>query len=405
MDISHPSPYRWIVALVVLPLRISVGLSVFAPAPLFPIMMEHHDIGRGTVSLMVTSVFLVLTVFLIPGGTIVARMGTRKACLLGGLLMSSGLLMGVAPTFAVQVALRVVFGLGAAILIPASAAILGQWMKPRERGPVAAIYLMGESAGVAFAMFTGVVTANVLGWQNVFVVYGGFALVSTVAWGLLGRPAPLSAPEPTSFREVVGMLLERRTLLLSLAGVGPIAMFISFAAWLPTYYSEAFGMELERATQLATVMPLTGTVMNGVAAVILARFQARRPIFVVTGIAAPILGYGTFLFFNIPLVVVSIVLLSAVFWVFLPTLFTVPLELPDVKPENVGIMLSAVLTLGNGAAVLAPFIVGSTTDALGSYVPSLSVLAVFPVTALVSAVFLREVGGRRAENVPARTSE
>ena len=405
MDISHPSPYRWVVALAVLPLRISVGLSIFAPAPLFPIMMEYYDIGRGTVSLMVTSVFLVLTFFLIPGGTIVARMGTRKACLLGGLLMSSSLLMGVAPTLALQVALRVVLGLGAAIMIPASAAILGQWMNPRERGPMAAIYLMGESGGVAFAMFTGVITANLLGWQNVFAVYAGFSLVSTAAWGLVGRSAPTLAPETTSVREVLGMLLERRTLLLSLAGGGPIAMFISFASWLPTYYNEAFGMELERATRLATVMPLTGTVMNGVAAVILARFQARRPVFVVTGIAAPILGYGTFLFFNIPLVVVSIVLLSAVFWVFLPALFTVPLELPDVRPENVGIMLSAVLTLGNGAAVLAPFVVGATTDALGSYVPSLSVLALFPITALVSAAFLRETGARRPLSVPARTPE
>jgi MFS family permease len=392
-------------AFAVLPLRISVGLSIFAPAPLFPIMMEHHDIGRGTVSLMVTSVFLVLTFFLIPGGTIVARIGTPKACLLGGLLMSSGLLMGVAPTFASQVALRVVLGLGAAIMIPASATVLGQWMKPRERGPVAAIYLMGESGGVAFAMFTGVVSDNVLGSQNVFVAYGGFALVSTVAWGLVGRSMPTLAPETTSFREVLAMLRERRTLLLSLAGVGPIAMFISFASWLPTYYNEEFGMELERATRLATVMPLTGTVMNGVAAVLLARFQTRRPVFVVTGIAAPILAYGTFLFFNLSLIVVSIALLSAVFWVFLPTLFTIPLELPDVRPENVGIMLSAVLTLGNGAAVLAPFVVGATTDALGSYVPSLSVLAVFPVTALVSAAFLREIGNGRVGIVPVRTLE
>ena len=397
MEVSPPSPHRWVVALVVLPLRISIGLNVFAPAPLFPIMMDHHDIGRGTVSLMVTSVFLVLTFFLIPGGTIVARIGTRRACLLGGLLMSSGLLMGVAPTFTLQVALRVVFGLGAAIMIPASAAILGQWM--------AAIYLMGESGGVAFAMFIGVATANVLGWENVFAVYAGFALVSTVAWGLLGRQAPVTTSETTSFREVLGMLRERRTLLLSFAGVGPIAMFISFASWLPTYYNEAFGMELERATRLAAVMPLTGTVMNGVAAVILGRFQARKPVFVITGIAAPILGYGTFLFFNVPLVIVSVVLLSTVFWLFLPTLFTIPLELPDVRPENVGIMLSGVLTLGNGAAVLAPFVVGATTDALGSYVPSLSVLAIFPVTALVSAAFLREIGGRRVGNAPTRASE
>jgi predicted MFS family arabinose efflux permease len=405
MEVSPPSPHRWVVALVVLPLRISIGLNVFAPAPLFPIMMDHHDIGRGTVSLMVTSVFLVLTFFLIPGGTIVARIGTRRACLLGGLLMSSGLLMGVAPTFTLQVALRVVFGLGAAIMIPASAAILGQWMKPQERGPLAAIYLMGESGGVAFAMFIGVATANVLGWENVFAVYAGFALVSTVAWGLLGRQAPVTTSETTSFREVLGMLRERRTLLLSFAGVGPIAMFISFASWLPTYYNEAFGMELERATRLAAVMPLTGTVMNGVAAVILGRFQARKPVFVITGIAAPILGYGTFLFFNVPLVIVSVVLLSTVFWLFLPTLFTIPLELPDVRPENVGIMLSGVLTLGNGAAVLAPFVVGATTDALGSYVPSLSVLAIFPVTALVSAAFLREIGGRRVGNAPTRASE
>ncbi len=392
MVIPDASSYRWVAALLVLPLRVSVGLNIFAPVPLFPIIMDHYDISRAMVSLMVVSVFLALTIFLVPSSTIIGKLGTRRALTVSGSLMSVGLIMGLMPNFQAQIILRSIFGIGAAITIPGSAAVLAQWMKPKERGPLAAIYLMGESTGVAFVFFAGVPLAEALGWHNVLVLSAAFALASTVAWAALAKQAPASTRESISIMETLGMLRDRRTLLLAFAGIGPIAMFISLSSWLPTYYNEVFAMDLKQATRLTTIMPLTGAVMNAVTAVLLARLTSRRPLFLLTGLAAPVLAFGTFIYFSMPLIVVSIILLSCVFWIFLPTLFTIPLELPDVRPENVALILSAALTLGNGATVVAPYLVGATTDVFGTYIPSFIVLAILPTTALAAAIFLPKTG-------------
>ena len=79
MEERYFSRYRWVIEGIVLPLHIGIGMNFIAPAPLFPIIMEHYDINRGTVSLLLGAVTVVLTVFLIPGGILAARIGPRKA--------------------------------------------------------------------------------------------------------------------------------------------------------------------------------------------------------------------------------------------------------------------------------------------------------------------------------------
>ena len=55
---------------------------------------------------------------------------------------------------------------------------------------------------------------------------------------------------------------------------------------------------------------------------------------------------------------------------------------------------AAALTIGNASTVVSPLLVGMVTDMVGSYVPSLSVLAILPITAVIAAVKLPETGHR-----------
>ena len=123
MEERQFSPYRWVIEVIILPLHIGIGLNFIAPAPLFPIIMEHYDINRGMVSLLVAAVTVVLTVSLLPGGFLAARIGPRKAIALGGLLMAVGILTPLAPSFWVVVALRFMFGIGVSIAFPATSAL------------------------------------------------------------------------------------------------------------------------------------------------------------------------------------------------------------------------------------------------------------------------------------------
>ena len=349
-------------------------------------------------------VFLVFTIFLIPGGVIVAKLGTKKAIAVSGFLTAAGVFAFTTSNFVSLLPLRVAFGMGGGILIPATSNVIVQWFRPSERPIMNAFILAGQGTGVAAAMFLSVPLADAFEWPAVLTVYGVFALLGTMVWLLLGRRFPSgAAPVKTlTMMAVLGVLKERNTLLLSLALVGPFAMLIGYMSWLPTYYNEVFNMPLQQATSILAILPLMGIVVNILSGFLLARLGLHRPLLVIPGLIFPLGAFGAFYFNSTPIIIAAIILLGLSFWLFLPTVFTIAMELPGVSLEQVAVVTAAALTLGNASAVASPLFVGITTDMLGSYVPSMSILAVLPVTAVLAAVFLPETGPKAKGPLPFR---
>ncbi|MDA0987943.1 MAG: MFS transporter [Chloroflexi bacterium] len=397
---KEASPYRWIIGAALLPLHVAIGLNLFAPAPLFPLIREDYLLSRGLVSLLLVLVFLSFTVFLIPGGLIAARIGTRKAIIVSSFLMAAGAFAVMTPNFAALLPLRVVFGMGGGILFPATSSVIVQWFRPNERPILNALFLAGQGTGVATAMFISVPLADALEWRMVFTIYGLFALLGATVWLLLGRTPPLgTAPvEALPMRAVLGVLKERNTLLLSLALVGPFAMFIGYSSWLPTYYNEEFDMPLRQGNSLLAIPPLMGIVVNILSGFLLARLGLRRPMLLIPGLLFPVSAFGAFYFDSTPVIIGAILLMGLSFWLFLPTVLTIAMELPGVSSNKVAMITAAALTFGNLSTIVAPLFVGVTTDMLGSYTPSMSVLAVLPLSAVLAARLLPETGpkGKRS---------
>jgi cyanate permease len=71
---------------------------------------------------------------------------------------------------------------------------------------------------------------------------------------------------------------------------------------------------------------------------------------------------------------------------------TIPMELPGITIERVAIVTAAALTMGNLATVISPLFIGALTDALGSYLPSLIVVALLPLTLVIAALAIPETG-------------
>ena len=396
------SSYRWIVAGAIVPLHIAIGLNLFSAAPLFPLIIEDYDVSRSTVSLLMVLVFLAFTLCLIPGGIISSRVGARRAILVSGLLMSAGTPAPLTTDIATLLPLRMAFGMGGAILLPATASLIVEWFRPTERPVMNALMLAAQGTGVATAMFLSVPLADALEWRVVLMLYGCFAFAAMLVWLVLGRggrPRPAAA-QTMSPRAILAALRERNTLLLSLALVGPFAMFIGYSSWLPTYYHEVFDMPLQQATAILALLPLMGVVVNLLSGFLLARLGLHRPLLAVPGLMFPIGAFGAFYFNNTPIILAAIVVMGFSFWIFLPTVFTIAMELPGVDMERVALVTAAVLTIGNASTVLSPLMVGLVTDALGSYVPSLAVLAVMPLTAVIAARSLPETGHRARRHLP-----
>jgi cyanate permease len=151
---------------------------------------------------------------------------------------------------------------------------------------------------------------------------------------------------------------------------------------------------LSKAGLIIGLAPLVGLIASPAAGLLSGKLGLRRPFLIGAGVLFIISGFGSFLVHNEPLIYISVIGLGISQWVFIPMIFIVATELPGKTPSEVAVVLSAGLAVGKLLSFMGPLLVGVTTDAFGSYLPSFSVLAVLPILMILSGFMLPETGPR-----------
>lgn len=155
---------------------VSVGLflavvSTTVVSVALPTMGRDLHAGATDLEWIVDAYVIVFASLLVAGGAIGDRRGLKGAFVLGALLFGLGsLVTGAAPSIGVLLSGRVVQGLGSALLVPASLAIVrATFEDPRQRA--AAIGLWSTSSGLALAVgpVMGGSIVEAFGWREVFL--------------------------------------------------------------------------------------------------------------------------------------------------------------------------------------------------------------------------------------------
>jgi MFS transporter, DHA2 family, methylenomycin A resistance protein len=200
---------------------------------------------------------LVYAVLLLSGGLVADLYGRRRAFAIGSALMVAGsLICALAPDVVVLIAGRAATGVGAALLLPSSLAIIRvEWPEPVARGRV--LGLWASCNGLAFAVgpTLGGVMIEELGWRSVFLLAVPLASAALVlAW--------LAVPESADPKERHFDLGGQLSGALALAGMALAAISGHDGGWLWIFalalaaFALPMFLLIERKRGAAALVPL-----------------------------------------------------------------------------------------------------------------------------------------------------
>lgn len=215
-------------------------------------LQRDFGAGVGAVQWVINGYTLMLAALILTGGALGDLYGRRRVFALGVLIfaVASGL-CGVAPSLEALIAARVLQGLGGALLIPGSLAMLDAAFPDSLRGRAVGVWSAATSVLTVFGPVLGGVLLDVASWRWVFLI--NLPLVGLVLWSLRGVPETRAHGQGERRPDVPGALLataglgaltygliqagERglsgAPLTLALVGVGVLAAFVLWEARAP----------------------------------------------------------------------------------------------------------------------------------------------------------------------------
>jgi EmrB/QacA subfamily drug resistance transporter len=125
----------------------------------------------ASISWILNAYNIVFAAFLLPAGRIADLLGRRRVFTLGiELFTAASLLCALAPSVGLLVAFRVVQALGAALLVPASLAMVLQAFPPEHRSHGVALLAAVAAAAAGLGPSLGGVLVALANWRLVFLV-------------------------------------------------------------------------------------------------------------------------------------------------------------------------------------------------------------------------------------------
>ncbi|WP_030019681.1 MFS transporter [Streptomyces monomycini] len=178
-----------------------------------PAVQHSLGLGQAGAQWIMTAYTLPLGGMLLLGGRCSDRYGRRPVLITGfGLFITGLLLAGFAPALWLLLPGRMLQGVGAALAVPTSFAVISAQRSPRDRNRLfAAVAVAGGLGAAGGAIIGGVVTQG-LGWRYVFLLSVPVALLAALVTPRVLERRP---PVPTAAGlDLPGVVLSTAGLML-----------------------------------------------------------------------------------------------------------------------------------------------------------------------------------------------
>src|SRR5271168_4903711 len=180
-------------------LRVTLAASILGSSLTFidgsvvnvalPALATGLHANPSHLSWAINAYLLPLGALILLGGTLGDHFGRRRLFLIGLLLFAAAsILCAVAPTFAWLLAGRGAQGIGAALLMPNSLAILGGAFEGEERGRAIGTWAAVGAVAGAVGPIVGGWLIDVIGWRSIFIINVPVAFAAGyLTWGFVAE--------------------------------------------------------------------------------------------------------------------------------------------------------------------------------------------------------------------------
>jgi multidrug resistance protein len=355
-----------------------LGIDMYVVAALIPTMAA--DLGEPVAALgLLVSAYALPNAFLAPVfGPLSDRLG-RRIAMLGGMIFFAATVAGtaIAPTLPILVGLRVLNGLGAAVVMPAVFALAGDLPTVTQRSRAMGNLAMGYPLAALLGLPLGAFLAGLVSWRATFLAV---ALLAAVAAVLIWR-LPADRPKGASvlgYAEGLRLAVGDRAVLSVLVVtfvwfMGPFGMF----TFVGQFFQGSYSLDTTQVGFVFMVLGLVGVISARTSGRFTATLGARRA--VLLGIAC--FGTAVFILPSTPPFLPLSMLVFAL-WVF-GTWFGLPAQQSIAAGLNArarGTIMAFNSSALNMAAVFSPAIAGTVFAAgefrlLGTWTAGLAAIA------------------------------
>ena len=188
----------------------SLGTSIANVA--LPTLADAFAASFQAIQWVVLAYLLAITTLIVSVGRLGDMLGRRRL-LLGGLALftAASLACGIAPTLPLMIVARAAQGLGAAVMLALSMALVGETVPKEKTGSAMGLLGTMSAVGTALGPSLGGVLIGAFGWRAIFLVNVPFGLAALL---LVVRYVPAerrTVAAPARF-DVIGTLLLALTL-------------------------------------------------------------------------------------------------------------------------------------------------------------------------------------------------
>jgi EmrB/QacA subfamily drug resistance transporter len=166
---EHPSTSWTLVACILASSLSFVDGSVLSVA--LPAIKASYGAGAQDVQWVVNAYLLPLSALLLLGGAVGDHFGRRRLLIIGTSIFAvASLVCALAPSLPVLLAARAAQGVGAALLLPNSLALLNAAFEGEKRGRAVGIWAAAGAAAAAIAPLIGGWLVGTVGWPAIFYI-------------------------------------------------------------------------------------------------------------------------------------------------------------------------------------------------------------------------------------------